>query len=116
MYGDILYITPVMVIIFIAMLDVKFSDKPSCYERAMINKKRSDKKLVKKDLKFIQDRIDYMIKAGKTYDNFVYNPTCETIGYIKDNKLFNDCRIELIEIATPFDNEVAIEIEFLKWN
>ena len=114
MYGDILYITPVMVIIFIAMLDVKFSDKPSCYKRAMINKKKLDKKLVEKDLKFIQDRIDYMIKAGKTYDYFIYNPTCKTIEYIKDNKLFNDCRIELIEIATLFDNEVAIEIEFLK--
>ena len=113
MYCDMfLYITPIMVIIFIAMLDVKFSDKPSCYERAMINKKRLDKKLVKKDLKFIQDRIDYMIKAGKTYDYFIYN--CKTIEYIKDNKLFNDCRIELIEIATLFDNEVAIEIEFLK--
>ena len=50
---------------------------------------------------------------------FFYKPNRETIENIKRNKLFNECRIDVMEVDIyPFRDktymETAIEIEFLE--
>ena len=60
------------IVVEISYMDNSTNNKPSCYERAMDNRDKLDKKIIENDLNFIRDKIKQMIKEGKTYDYFFF--------------------------------------------